>query len=61
MYVMVRKYRISGEEKQASLMKLKIKKAPGYTAEQIKYLRERYHISQAVLTVVLNTSLSTIL
>jgi putative transcriptional regulator len=33
---------------------------PEYTAEQIKSLRERYHISQAVLATVLNTSLSTI-
>jgi putative transcriptional regulator len=31
-----------------------------YTSEQIKSLRERYHISQAVLATVLNTSLSTI-
>jgi DNA-binding transcriptional regulator YiaG len=29
-------------------------------SEQIKSLRERYHISQAVLATVLNTSLSTI-
>lgn len=33
---------------------------PDYTSEQIKSLRERYHISQAVLATVLNTSLSTI-
>jgi len=33
---------------------------PDYTSEQIKSLRERYHISQAVLATVLNTSLSTV-
>jgi len=33
---------------------------PEYTSEQIKSLRERYHISQSVLATVLNTSLSTI-
>jgi len=33
---------------------------PEYTAEQIKSLRERCNISQAVLASVLNTSLSTI-
>ena len=33
---------------------------PEYTSEQIKSLRERYHISQAVLATILNTSLSTI-
>jgi putative transcriptional regulator len=31
-----------------------------YTPEQIRSLRDRYHISQAVLAAVLNTSLSTI-
>jgi len=31
-----------------------------YTAEQIRSLRERYRLSQAVMAVVLNTSLSTI-
>ncbi|MEI6205991.1 MAG: DNA-binding transcriptional regulator [Desulfuromonadales bacterium] len=33
---------------------------PEYTSEQIKSLRERYHISQAVLATVLNISLSTV-
>ncbi len=31
-----------------------------YTAEQIRSLRERYHLSQAVMAAVLNTSVSTI-
>lgn len=31
-----------------------------YTADQIRSLRERYRISQAVMASVLNTSLSTI-
>ena len=31
-----------------------------YSAEQIRSLRERYHLSQAVMAAVLNTSLSTI-
>jgi putative transcriptional regulator len=33
---------------------------PDYSPEQIKSLRERYRISQAVMASVLNTSLSTI-
>jgi putative transcriptional regulator len=33
---------------------------PDYSPEQIKSLRERYRISQAVLASLLNTSLSTI-
>jgi putative transcriptional regulator len=33
---------------------------PEYTPEQIRSLRDRYHISQAVLATVLNTSLSTV-
>lgn len=33
---------------------------PEYTPEQIKSLRDRYHLSQSVLASVLNTSLSTI-
>ena len=33
---------------------------PNYTASQIRTLRDRYKISQAVLASVLNTSLSTI-
>lgn len=34
--------------------------APEFSAEQIKALRQRHHLSQAVLARVLNTSLSTI-
>ena len=33
---------------------------PDYSPEQIKALRERYRISQAVLAGLLNTSLSTV-
>ena len=33
---------------------------PSYTAEEIRSLRGRYRISQAVLATVLNTSLSTV-
>lgn len=33
---------------------------PDYSADQIKSLRDRYRISQAVLASLLNTSLSTI-
>lgn len=33
---------------------------PEYTPEQIRSLRDRYHLSQSVLASVLNTSLSTI-
>ena len=33
---------------------------PEYTPDAIRSLRERYHISQAVLASVLNTSLSTV-
>jgi putative transcriptional regulator len=33
---------------------------PDYSPDQIKSLRERYRISQAVLATILNTSLSTI-
>lgn len=33
---------------------------PDYSPEQIKSLRERYRISQAVMATILNTSLSTI-
>ena len=33
---------------------------PDYSPDQIKSLRERYRISQAVLASILNTSLSTI-
>ena len=37
-----------------------IEPVPTYSAEQIRTLRDRYHISQAVLASILNTSLSTI-
>lgn len=33
---------------------------PAYNKERIRSLRERHHISQAVLAAVLNTSLSTV-
>jgi putative transcriptional regulator len=33
---------------------------PGYSAETVRALRERYRISQAVLASILNTSLSTV-
>jgi putative transcriptional regulator len=33
---------------------------PDYSPEQIKSLRERYRISQAVMASILNTSLSTV-
>ena len=39
---------------------LTIPPVPDYSPEQIKSLRERYRISQAVLASLLNTSLSTI-
>ena len=37
-----------------------IEPVSAYSAEQIRSLRERYKISQAVMATVLNTSLSTI-
>jgi putative transcriptional regulator len=37
-----------------------VKPISAYSAEQIRSLRERYRISQAVMASVLNTSLSTI-
>jgi len=37
-----------------------VKPVPVYSAEQIRSLRERYRLSQAVMASVLNTSLSTI-
>jgi len=37
-----------------------IKPVSAYSAEQIRSLRKRYRLSQAVLAAVLNTSLSTI-
>jgi len=33
---------------------------PAYSAEEIRSLRERYRLSQAVLASILNTSLSTV-
>lgn len=33
---------------------------PAYTSENIRALRDRYKLSQAVLAIVLNTSLSTV-
>ena len=37
-----------------------IEPVPDYTATQIRKLRDRYRISQAVLAAMLNTSLSTV-
>jgi len=37
-----------------------IEPVPNYTPKQIRMLRDRYRISQAVLAAMLNTSLSTI-
>jgi putative transcriptional regulator len=37
-----------------------VEPVPPYSAEQIRSLRERYRLSQAVMASVLNTSLSTI-
>ncbi len=37
-----------------------IEPVPAYSPEQIRTLRDRYRLSQAVLASVLNTSLSTI-
>lgn len=37
-----------------------VEPVPAYSAEEIRSLRERYRLSQAVMAVVLNTSLSTI-
>ena len=37
-----------------------VKPVSAYSAEQIRSLRERYRLSQAVMASVLNTSLSTI-
>jgi len=37
-----------------------IEPVPEYSSEQIRALRERYRLSQAVMASVLNTSLSTI-
>lgn len=37
-----------------------IEPVPSYSAEQIRTLRDRYRISQAVMASIFNTSLSTI-
>lgn len=37
-----------------------LKKIPNYTPNKIKTLRKRHHISQSVLAVIINTSLSTV-
>ena len=37
-----------------------LKPIPPYSADEIRSLRERYRISQAVLASILNTSLSTV-
>ena len=37
-----------------------LKEVPDYSPNKIKLLRKRYHISQAVLAAVINTSVSTV-
>lgn len=37
-----------------------LKEVPNYTPKQIKRIRKRYHISQAVLASIINTSISTV-
>lgn len=37
-----------------------LKEVPDYSPNKIKLLRKRYHISQAVLAAVINTSISTV-
>jgi putative transcriptional regulator len=37
-----------------------VEPVPAYSAEQIRYLRERYRLSKPVMAAVLNTSLNTI-
>ena len=37
-----------------------LKEAPNYSANDIKLLRKKYHLSQAVLAAVINTSISTV-
>lgn len=39
---------------------LRLEPVPAYSAEEIRALRERYRLSQAVLASILNTSLSTV-
>jgi len=48
------------KSKMAQYDALCIPPVPDYSPDAIKSLRERYHISQAVMASVLNTSLSTI-
>lgn len=38
----------------------RVEPVPAYSAEQIRYLRERYRLSKPVMAAVLNTSLNTI-
>lgn len=37
-----------------------VRDVPDYSPKQIKMLRKRYHLSQAVLASVINTSISTV-
>ena len=37
-----------------------LKEVPDYSPNKIKLLRRRYHISQAVLAAMINTSVSTV-
>ena len=37
-----------------------VKETPDYTPDQIKTIRRRYQISQAVLASIINTSISTV-
>jgi putative transcriptional regulator len=48
------------KKKMAQYDALCIPPVPNYTPDAIRSLRERYHISQAVMASVLNTSLSTV-
>ena len=48
------------KRKMENYIALCIPPVPEYTPDAIRSLRERYHISQAVLASVLNTSLSTV-
>ena len=48
------------KKKMAQYDALCIPPVPDYTPDAIRSLRERYHISQAVMASVLNTSLSTV-
>lgn len=48
------------KRKMAKYDALCLEPVPDYDQDRIKALRERYHISQAVLAAMLNTSLSTV-